>query len=130
MYILFLQTYLVWPLIKRFWVLRNLTMTSIYLPTCIYIEKGIVKLGNRCALKLEKAIEVSCTGFFSCYLSPKVPNGKNCIKTQASKFNPGVKMRKKSQRNDYLLKELFVVHFFSIIVHYFFGFTRSTKCVQ
>ena len=38
-------------------------------------------------------------------------------KHMASKFNPGVKMMKKSQRNDYLLKKLFVVHFFSIIAH-------------
>ena len=35
----------------------------------------------------------------------------------ASKFNTGVKMMKKSQHNDYLLKKLFVAHFFSIIVH-------------
>ena len=38
-------------------------------------------------------------------------------KHMASKFNPGVKMMKKSQRNDYLLKKLFVAHFFSIIAH-------------
>ena len=38
-------------------------------------------------------------------------------KHMASKFNPGVKMMKKSQCNDYLLKKLFVVHFFSIIAH-------------
>ena len=38
-------------------------------------------------------------------------------KDMASKFNPGVKMMKKSQGNDYLLKKLFVVHFFSIIAH-------------
>ena len=36
----------------------------------------------------------------------------------ASKFDPGVKMMKKSQRN-YLLKKLFVAHFFSIIVQIF-----------
>ena len=35
----------------------------------------------------------------------------------ASKFNPGVKMTKKSQCNDYLLKKLFVAHFFLIIAH-------------
>ena len=38
-------------------------------------------------------------------------------KHMASKFNPGVKMMKKSQRNNYLFKKLFVVHFFPIIVH-------------
>ena len=38
-------------------------------------------------------------------------------KHMASKFNPGVKMIKKSQHNDYLLKKLFVAHFVSIIAH-------------
>ena len=36
-------------------------------------------------------------------------------KHMASKFTPGVKMMKKSLRNNYLLKKLFVMHFFSII---------------
>ena len=36
-------------------------------------------------------------------------------KNMASKFNPGVKMMKKSLHNDYLLKKLFVTYFFSII---------------
>ena len=44
---------------------------------------SIVKLGNRCALKLEKATKASFTGFFSCYLFLKVPHGQVCIKTQA-----------------------------------------------
>ena len=35
----------------------------------------IVKLGNRCALKLEKATKALFTGFFSCYLSPKLLHG-------------------------------------------------------
>ena len=41
-------------------------------------------------------------------------------KHMVSKFNPGLKMMKKSQPNGYLLKKLFVVHFFSIISHWFF----------
>ena len=45
--------------------------------------KGIAKLGNHCALKLEKATKVSFTGFFSSYLSPNVPHGQDRIKTQA-----------------------------------------------
>ena len=62
---------------------------------------------------------MSFTGFFSCYLSLNVPHGQTVLKHKhmASKFNPGVKMMKKSQHNDYLLKKLFVAHFFSIIVH-------------
>ena len=43
----------------------------------------IVKLGNRCTLKLEKATKALFAGFFSCYLSLKVPHGQDCIKTQA-----------------------------------------------
>ena len=43
----------------------------------------IVKLGNCCALKLEKATKVLFTGFFSYYLSPKLPHGQECIKAQA-----------------------------------------------
>ena len=46
-------------------------------------KKPIVKLGNHCALKLEKATKVLFTGFFSCYLSPNVSHGQGCIKTQA-----------------------------------------------
>ena len=44
---------------------------------------------------------------------------RNALKHEhvASKFNPGVKMMKKSQSNDYLRKKLFVVHFFSIIAY-------------
>ena len=95
--------------------------------SCIFTYTYRVKLGNRCALKLEKATEVSFTRFFSCYLSSKVPYGQGCIKTQAyrSKFNSGVKMIKKSQHNDYLLKKLFVAHFFSIIVHQFFWLHKN-----
>ena len=48
----------------------------------------------------------------------------------ASRFNPGVKMMKKSQCNDYLLKKLFVVHFFSIIGTNFSGCARVAKCAQ
>ena len=46
-------------------------------------------------------------------------------KHMTSKFNPGVKMMKKSPHNDYLLKKLFVVHFFSIIVHWFFQLCKN-----
>ena len=46
-------------------------------------------------------------------------------KHMASKFNPGTKMMKKSQRNDYLLKKLFIVHFFSIIAHSFFQLSKN-----
>ena len=38
-------------------------------------------------------------------------------KDMASKFNPGVKMMKKSQRNGYLLKKQFDAQFFLIIAH-------------
>ena len=34
-----------------------------------------VKLGNGCALKLEKATKASFNDFFSCHLSPNVPHG-------------------------------------------------------
>ena len=87
----------------------------------------IVKLGNRCTLKLQKTTKASFTGFFSCYLSLKVPHGQDCIKHKhmASKFNPGVKMMKKSQHNDYLLKNLFAAHFFSIIAHQFFRLHKN-----
>ena len=65
-------------------------------------ENTIVKLGNHCALKLEIATKVSFTGFFSCYLSLNVPHGQTVLKHKhmASKFNPGVKMMKKSLCND------------------------------
>ena len=41
------------------------------------------QMGNHCTLKVEKATTASFTGFFSCYLSPNVPHGQDCIKTQA-----------------------------------------------
>ena len=83
----------------------------------------IVKLGNRCTLKLEKATKASFMGFFSCYLSRKVPHCQDCIKTQ-------VRMMKKSQRSDYHLKKLFVAHFFSIIGHYFFRLFKKLPNVR
>ena len=77
----------------------------------------IVKLGNRCALKLDKATIALFREFFYAifiYLSPKVLHGQDCIKHKhmASKFNPGVKVMKKSQGNDYHLKKLFLVSAF------------------
>ena len=46
---------------------------------------SIAKLGSivKLCTKLEKATKASFTGFFSCYLFPKVPHGQDCIKTQA-----------------------------------------------
>ena len=35
----------------------------------------IVKVVNRCALKLEKATKASVAGIFACYLSPNLPQG-------------------------------------------------------
>ena len=46
-------------------------------------------------------------------------------KHMTSKFNPGVKMMKKSPHSDYLLKKLFILHFFSIIAHWFFWFCKN-----
>ena len=46
-------------------------------------------------------------------------------KHMASKFYPGVRIMKKSQRNNYLLKKLFVAHFFSIIAHKFFRMHKN-----
>ena len=39
-------------------------------------EIAILKLGNRCARKFEKATKALFMGFLSCYLSPKVPHGQ------------------------------------------------------
>ena len=39
------------------------------------------------------------------------------LEHMASKFNPGVKMLKKSKRNNYLLEKLFIAQFFLIIAH-------------
>ena len=46
-------------------------------------------------------------------------------KHMASKFIPGVKMMKKSQRNNYLLKKLSVMHFFLIIANWFFQLCKN-----
>ena len=55
-----------------------------HLVNCLREKKPyIVKLGNSCALKLEKATKASFMGFFSSYLSPIVHHGQDCIKTQA-----------------------------------------------
>ena len=48
----------------------------------LFTLSSIVNLGNHCALKLEKATKALFTGFFSRYLSPKVPYGQDYIKTQ------------------------------------------------
>ena len=43
----------------------------------------MVKKGNRCTPKLEKATKALFMGFFSWHLSLKEPHGQDCIKTQA-----------------------------------------------
>ena len=48
-----------------------------------YLWTKYSQMGNHCILKVEKATTASFTGFFSCYLSPNVPHGQDCIKTQA-----------------------------------------------
>ena len=64
---------------------------------------------------------------FSCFCLGRCHMARTALKHKhmASKFNPGVKMMKKSQHNDYLLKKLFVAHFFSIIAHYFFRLCKN-----
>ena len=78
----------------------------------------IVRLGNRCTLKLEKVTK-TFTGFFHAICLQRCPIARTVLKHKhmASKFNPGVKMMIFSQRNDHFLKKLFVAYFFSIIVH-------------
>ena len=48
-----------------------------------YLWTKYSQMGTHCILKVEKATKASFTGFFSCYLSPNVPHGQDCIKTQA-----------------------------------------------
>ena len=48
-----------------------------------YLWTKYSQMGNHYILKVEKATTASFTGFFSCYLSPNVPHGQDCIKTQA-----------------------------------------------
>ena len=82
-------------------------------------EGGIVKVGNCCALKLEKATKTLFVGFFHAICLQRCPMARTALKHKhmASKFNPGLKMMKKSQHNNYFLKKLFVSHFFSVIAH-------------
>ena len=65
--------------------------------------------------------------FFHVICLRRCPMARAALKHKhiASKFNSGVKMIKKSQHNDYLLKKLFVAHFFSIIVHQFFWLHKN-----
>ena len=82
-------------------------------------KKPIVKLGNHCELKLEKATKVLFIGFFHAICLRMCPMARAALKHKhmASKFNPGLKRMKKSLHNDYLLKKLFAAHFFSVIAH-------------
>ena len=66
-------------------------------------------------------------GFFHVICLQMCPMARTALKHKhmTSKFNLGAKMIKKSQRNDYLLKKLFVAHFVSIIVHYFFRLHKN-----
>ena len=91
-----------------FYLLFLIFSILIYIWIYIYIYIYIFKLGNHCALKLEKAIKTSFMGFFSCYLSLNVPHGHYCMKTQpyGIKINPGVKMMKKSHCNYCLEKAI------------------------
>ena len=81
---------------------------------------GVIELGNRCALKLEKAPPKRCSlDFFHAICLRSCSMARTALKHKhmASKLNSAVKMIEKSLRNDYLLKKLFVAHFFSIIAH-------------
>ena len=84
-------------------------------------KKCVVKLSNRCALKLEKATKCHSQDFFHAICLGKYPMTRNALKHKhmASKFNPGIRIIKikKLQSNNYLLKKLIAAHFFSIIVH-------------
>ena len=58
--------------------------------------------------------------FFHAICLRRCPMARTTLKRKhmVLKFNPGVKMMKNSQRNDYLLKKLFVaLFFFSVIAH-------------
>ena len=100
-------------------IVKDVVKQTIWFLAYWFFEHGIVKQGNRFALKLEKATKASLTGFFCALCLWRCPMARTALKHEhmASKFNPGVKMVKKSQHNDYLLMKLFVAHFFSIIVH-------------
>ena len=73
----------------------------------------------RCTRKLKKATKALFTDFFHAICPQRWPMARTALKHEhiASKLNPSVKIIKKSQSNDYLLKKLFVAHFFSIIAH-------------
>ena len=92
-----------------------------------HLMVGIVKLGNHCALKLEVATKALFTEFCLAICLRMCPMARTALKYKhmASKFNPGVKMMRRPLRNDYLLKKLFVEHFFSIIKHWFFRLRKS-----
>ena len=81
---------------------------------------SIAKLGSivKLCTKLEKATKASFTGFFHAICFRRCPMARTALKHKhrASKFYLGVKTMEKSQHNDYVLKKLFVVHFFSFIV--------------
>ena len=64
-------------------IVKDVVKQTIWFLAYWFFEHGIVKQGNRFALKLEKATKALFTGFFRCYLSPKVPHGQDCIKTWA-----------------------------------------------
>ena len=76
---------------------------------------SIVKLGNRCAQKPPKR---HSQDFFHAVCFRRCPMARTALKRKhmASKFYLGVKTMEKSQHNDYVLKKLFVAHFFSFIV--------------
>ena len=100
-------------------IVKDVVKQAIWFLAYWFFEHGIVKQGNRFALKLEKATKASLTGFFCALCLWRCPMARTALKHEhmASKFNPGVKMIKKPQRNGYLLKKLFVAQFFLIIAH-------------
>ena len=92
----------------------------------------IVKLGNRCTLKLEKATKALFTGFFSCYLSQRCPMARTVLKHKhmASKFNPGVKMMFFHSAL-ITFSESYLLHIsFQLLCTNFSGCARITKCAQ